>query len=185
MFKRLKEIWNDLSRNILVGERYEKNMRGISLVASLIVVVNSITGFLNLKNGYYSAALTSPLFIFAGLLILYFIRIKQNRKGAVITALIAVVIIFTYEAFTVKHGFTIFWTLLLPLAFSYFADVRAGIGLSLYFLVLYWVLFFTPLRDSFGTQYSDIIAQRFPILYLADVILTTYIMVLIHYLGLS
>ena len=184
MFKRLKETWKDLSRSILVGERYEKNMRGISLVASLIVVVNIITGFLNLKNGYYSAALTSPLFILSGLLILYFIRIKQNRKGAVITALIAFVIIFTYEAFTVKHGFTIFWTLLLPLAFSYFADVRAGIGLSLYFLVLYWVLFFTPLRQSFGNQYSDVIAQRFPILYLADVILTTYIMVQYHQITL-
>ncbi|MBQ3374031.1 MAG: response regulator [Oscillospiraceae bacterium] len=184
MFNRLKEIWKELSRSILVGERYEKNMRGISLVASLIVVVNIITGCLNLKNGYYSAALTSPLFIFAGLLILYFIRVKQNRAGAVITALIAVVIIFTYEAFTVTHGFTIFWTLLLPLAFSYFADVRAGIGLSLYFLILYWVLFFTPLRESLGRHYSDIIAQRFPILYLANVILTTYIMVQYHQITL-
>ena len=37
MIRILREIWRDLGRSILVGERYEKNMRGITLVALLIV----------------------------------------------------------------------------------------------------------------------------------------------------
>ena len=163
-----------------MGERYEKNMRGITLVALLLVTVNVITGGLNLINGYYSAAATSPMFILAGLLILYYIRVRKSQAAAVITAMITVIIIFTYGALTVTHGFTIYWTLLLPLAFCYFADVRAGIGLSLYFLALYFVMFCTPLSRSLATHYSDVIRQRFPLLYLANVILTAYIMVQYH-----
>ncbi len=180
MIQLLRETWKDLGRSILTGERYDKNVRGITLVALLIVAVNVITGTLNLINRYYSAAAASFMFILTGLLILWFIRFRKNRNGAVITALVAVVIIFTYEAFTVSHGFTIFWTLLLPMAFCYFANVKAGIGLSLYFLVLYLAIFLTPLRESLASQYSDIIAQRFPLLYLANVILTIYIMVQYH-----
>ena len=74
MIRILRETWRDLGRSILVGERYEKNMRGIMLVALLIVTVNLITGGLNLINGYYSAAATSPMFILAGLPILCVIR---------------------------------------------------------------------------------------------------------------
>ena len=180
MFKHLRETWRDLGRSILEGERYKRNVRGISLVAVLMVTVNIVTGYLNLRNGFYSAAVTSPLFILAGLLILYFTHIRLNRTGAVITAFAVVIIIFTYETFTVKHGFTIFWTLLLPMAFCYLANVKVGICLSLYFLALYGLLFYTPLRYTLGAHYSDIIAQRFPLLFLADVVLTTYIMVQYH-----
>ena len=180
MLNILREIWKDLGRSILIGERYEKNMRGIKLAALLIVAVNLVTGGLNLINRFYSAALTAPLFILACILILYFTHIRGNRTGAVVTALIAVVAIFTYEAFTVQHGFTIFWTLLLPMAFCYFASVRAGIGLSLYFLLLYGILFMTPLHQAIRVQYSEIITQRFPILYLADVVLTAFIMIQYH-----
>lgn len=176
----LKATWKELGRSIFEGERYERNMRGITVVAALIIALNTVTGIINLKNGYYSAAIASPLFILAGLMILFFTLVKKSRKGAVTTALIAVLIIFTYEIFQVSHGFPIFWTLLLPMAFCYFADVRTGIYLSMYFLFLYCALFFTPLRGLAEAQYSDTIAQRFPLLYLGDVILTIFIMVQYH-----
>ena len=48
MLNILREIWKDLGRSILIGERYEKNMRGIKLAALLIVAVNLVTGGLNL-----------------------------------------------------------------------------------------------------------------------------------------
>ena len=180
MIRYLKNIWNELGRSIFEGRRYEKNMRGITFVALLIVVMNIITGGINLKNGFIGVAVSSAMFILAGLLILVFTIILKNRTGAVHTAMVAVIIIFTYEVISVTHGFPIFWTLLLPMGFCYFASVKAGLGLSLYFLVLYFALFFTPLRDTLAGHYSDVIAQRFPILYLADVIITAYIMVQFH-----
>ena len=180
MFEKLREILKQLDRSIFEGERYERNMRGITLVAVFIVVLNAITGPLNLMNGYIGVFVASTLFGIAGLVMLFFARFKRNRTGAVVTAFISVIALFTYEILTVSHGFPIFWTLLLPLAFCYLADVKTGICLSLYFLVLFLVLFYTPLRDIVAVQYSDVIAQRFPILYFADVALTTYIMVQYH-----
>ena len=180
LIRRLREVWRDLGRSIFEGKRYDNNMRGISCAALLIVIVNIITVPLNLKNGYYSAVVASFMFILAGLVIFAFSHFIKNRNGAIITALISVIIIFTYEGISVSHGFPIFWTLLLPLGFCYFANVKAGIGLSLYFLAFYFVLFFTPLRETLAGHYSEVIAQRFPILYLADVVLTTYIMVQYH-----
>ena len=176
----LKEIWRELGRSIFEGERYERSMMGITIGSLLIVAVNIVTGCINYANGYYSAALTAPVFIVAGLFILFFTVVRRDRRGAVAVALTAVVAVFTYEIFSVPHGFPIFWTMLMPLAFCYLSSVRSGIGLSLYFLVLYWVLFYTPLRATVAGHYSDIITQRFPLLYLADVVLTTYIMVQYH-----
>ncbi len=176
----LRERRHELNRSIFVGDYYAKNMRGITVCAILIVVMNIITGILNLRNGYYSAAITAPMFILAGLLMLYFTLIRKNRTGAVITAVVAVMIIFTYETFTVSHGFPIFWTLLLPMGFCYLASVKVGVCLSLYFLVLYGILFFTPLGETVAARYPEAIAQRFPILYLADVILTALIMLQYH-----
>ena len=180
MIEYLRGIVGELNRSIFVGERYEKNMRGITYAALLIIGVNVITGTINLMNGYPNIAIASAVFILSGLTMLFFTRIKRNRTAAVITASIAVVVLFTYEIFTVEHGFPIFWTLLFPLAFCYLADVRTGICISLYFLALCFLLFYTPVSDLAAAQYSDIIAQRFPILYLADVALTTYIMVQYH-----
>ena len=131
-------------------------------------------------NGFYSVAEASFLYIIAGLVILYFTRVKKNRRGAVITAFLSTVILFTIEIITVEHGFPIFWTLLLPFAFCYFASVKTGLLLSAYFMLLYCVMFFSPLKGVFASQYSDLIAQRFPILYLADVFLTAFIMIQYH-----
>ena len=180
MFTDLRKTWEELGRNIYEGERFEKNLRGISLVALLMIVVNTITGVLNLRNGYYGIAAASFLLLLAGLLILYFARFRRNRRLAVAIALSSLVLLLTYEIFTVSHGFPIFWTLLVPMTACYLASVKTGLCVSFYFLVLYWVLFFTPLRDTLGRNYPDYIAQRFPLLYLANVILTAYIMTQYH-----
>ncbi len=180
MVGRFRELRSSLRRSIFEGKRYENNMRGITFAALLIILVNIVTGSINLINGYAVAAVASAMFILSGALILFLTCVKKSRTGAVITALVSVIVIFTYEALSVSHGFPVFWTLLLPIGFCYFASVRAGIGLSLYFLALYWILFYTPLRGTLAANYSDVIADRFPLLYLADVIITAYIMIQYH-----
>lgn len=180
MLEDLGNIVKELDRSIFEGERYERNMRSLTYGAVLLVVVNAITNVLNLKNGYHSAVVGSSVMLVAGLVILYFTRVRRNRTGAVITAFVAVIISFTYSSFNVTHGFPIFWTLLLPLTFCYLGSVKMGIVLSFYFLVLYWVLFFTPLHTHLAVHYAPAVVQRFPILYLVDVVLTTFIMVQYH-----
>ena len=180
MFKLLKEVWSELDRSIFEGKKLEKNLQGIVFVSFVIIVFNIITGIINLRNGYYVPVVASAMFVVQGTLNIYLIKVKQNRDAAIYTAMVSIIFIFTFEVINVSHGFPIFWTLLIPLAFCFLANVKAGILLSVYFLVLYWVLFYTPLRYTLMSHYSDVIAQRFPILYLANVLLSTFIMTQYH-----
>ena len=180
MFKFLKEVWSELDRSIFEGKKLEKNLQGIVYVSLIIIVSNIITGIINLRNGYYVPVVASAMFVVQGTLNIYFIKVKQNRDAAINTAMVSIIFIFTFEAINVSHGFPIFWTLLIPLAFCFLANVKAGILLSVYFLILYWVLFYTPLRYTLMSHYSDVVAQRFPILYLANVLLSTFIMTQYH-----
>ena len=180
MFKFLKEVWSELDRSIFEGKKLEKNLQGIVYVSLIIIVSNIITGIINLRNSYYVPVVASVMFVVQGTLNIYFIKVKQNRDAAINTAMVSIIFIFTFEAINVSHGFPIFWTLLIPLAFCFLANVKAGILLSVYFLILYWVLFYTPLRYTLMSHYSDVVAQRFPILYLANVLLSTFIMTQYH-----
>ena len=180
MFKFLKGVWSELDRSIFEGKKLEKNLQGIVYVSLIIIVSNIITGIINLRNSYYVPVVASAMFVVQGTLNIYFIKVKQNRDAAINTAMVSIIFIFTFEAINVSHGFPIFWTLLIPLAFCFLANVKAGILLSVYFLILYWVLFYTPLRYTLMSHYSDVVAQRFPILYLANVLLSTFIMTQYH-----
>ena len=42
-FKKIAGIWAELGRSIFVGDRYQKNMRGIAIGAALIVVMNLLS----------------------------------------------------------------------------------------------------------------------------------------------
>ena len=77
MFRTLQEAWKDLDRSILVGERYEKNMRGIGVVGAVIVAVNLVTGTpkpietgkkaaLIVAYNYYGQAAALVVFICSG-----------------------------------------------------------------------------------------------------------------------
>ena len=63
MIRYLKKLWKDLGRSIFVGDRLKKNMVGIAIGAALIVVVNLVTGSINLVQENYWAALSSLVLI--------------------------------------------------------------------------------------------------------------------------
>ena len=53
---------------------------------------------------------------------------------------------------------------MLPIGISYFVSVRYGLILSLYYTVLYCVLFYTPLRNvKMSEFYTEKFMQRFPL----------------------
>ena len=89
----LKEIWADLGRSIFVGDRYEKNMRGLAIGAALIVVMNLITGSMNLAQENYIGALSSLVLILFFSVVFFFIVVVKNRTVALTIAVMAVIII--------------------------------------------------------------------------------------------
>ena len=180
MWKSLRETWAELGRSIFVGERREKNMRGLAIGASLIVVLNLITGTMNLRQGYTMGAISSLVLILFFSTIFYFIVFRKNRTTALTFAVLAVIIIYGYDVVAVTTPIMPIWTLLFPWAFCYLVSVKAGIGLSVYFSALYLILFNTPLRQIVEGKYSQIVIERFALLYLANAFLCVYIMVQYH-----
>ena len=61
MIRFLQNTWKELGRSIFVGERYEKNVRGISVGAGLVLLVNLITGTMNFYQGYYQALVSHDM----------------------------------------------------------------------------------------------------------------------------
>ena len=114
-----------------------------------------------------------------------FIALAAWRRKYMDLALRATMVLcaacFTYYAARgVNEGFAILWTLVIPLAFSYFVEVRTGIIFSLYFLVLLVVLFYTPLRGYVAASYTETFMTRFPILYAINVALSSLAMIQYH-----
>ena len=180
MIRKIQNLWAELSRSIFVGDRYEKNMRGLTIGAALIVLVNLATGFMNVKQGYTMGAVSSLVLIVSFSVVLFLIVVKKNRSFALAIALTAVIVIYTYDVVTVTTPIMPIWTLMFPWAFSYLMSVKAGVGLSAYFTALYMLLFYTPLRQFVEGRYPEIIVERFPILYLVNAVLCIYIMVQYH-----
>ncbi len=180
MIRYVRELWAELSRSIFVGDRYEKNMRGLSIGAALIVVVNLITGFMNILQGYTMGAVSSLVLIVSFSIVFFFIVVRKERTVALTITVIAVILIYSYDVVTVTTPIMPVWTILFPWAFCYLVSVKVGIGMSAYFSALYLLLFYTPLQQFVEGMYPEMIVERFPILYVVNAVLCIYIMVQYH-----
>ena len=176
----LKKVWKDLGRSIFVGDRYKKNMVGIAIGAALIVVVNLVTGSINIAQQNYWAALSSLVLIVFFSLVFVFIVAFKKRTIALALAAIGVVIIYSYDVIVVTTPLMPLWTILFPWAFSYLVSVRVGVAMSGYYSTFYLVLFYSPLKKLVEGKYEPIMFSQFPILYLANAFLCIFIMVQYH-----
>ena len=62
----------------------------------------------------------------------------------------------------------------------YFIGVRYGILIGIYYLCLYMILFYTPLRENLTNTYTQTFMQRFPILYTFALMLESVSMIYYH-----
>ncbi len=177
MRRYLQNIWEELGRSIFTGERRKANLKSVAFVGALIIVLSLITGYINYNKGYLREAGTAIIGIVCGICILYAALALQNRTMAIIAASLYFVIVYTFDTFYSTNGFAILWTLLVPLSLGYLGNVKAGILLSTYFMILYAVVFYSPIRHMVEDNYSEAMMARFPILYFANVVITTYILI--------
>ena len=93
--------------------------------------------------------------------------------------------IFTYYALSgAAKGFALYWVMAMPIGMAYFVSVRYAIYLCTYYELLVCVLFYTPLRERMRQYYSDILMDRYPIVFLTVAGLVFIAMVQYHKLAL-
>ena len=177
----IKDTWRLLDRSIFVGERYQKNMRGMGIVSLIIIIIGTIMSVLNIVQRYYQTLIVSLCIVFVGCLMYYFVNTRKNREAASFTALVFAIAIFTYVTVTgTMNGFAILWTTLIPLIVCYYFNVKYGIFLFLYYEILFCILFYTPFRQLMESHYTATMMNRYPILYLSLGIITSFFMIQYH-----
>ena len=176
----IRETWEMLGRSIFVGERYKKSMKSIAVMSVIVSLAGFVMFVMNIAAGQYLVSLTSIAFLLTGVTDFFLTSVTEKRKAAMIVTILAVLTVMTYNILFVSNGFAFLWTILVPLAISYFFGVRAGILVSFYFSVLFTAAFYSPLRSLVEGHYPEIILNRFPILYFFLFITTSFVMIEYH-----
>ena len=179
MLRQLRQTWDILGRDIVVGERYERNLRSIRDMALILMLAGTVMFVMNILSHAYLVSLTSVAIILAGVCI-YRCVVKRNRHAAMLLTVAAVVLVFTYDIFFVTNGFAFLWTMLVPLAISYLFSVKTGIIVSAYFWLVFLLAFWTPLRTLVEANYAPIIMTRFPVLFFFHIVFTGFVMIQYH-----
>ena len=179
--EKLRKSWMLLHQDIFVGEMREQNMRACLLVGISVAIAAGITTTLNfLGNRDFWTIVTTISQVIGGIIIVVFI-LHDNKKIPTISMMLICIITFTYYAFSgATGGTTIIWTLLAPLGIGYFGNALYGIYCGIYFEVLLIFTFYTPVRNLVSVHYNKFFMDRFPVLYLLNLMLVSICLINYH-----
>ncbi len=74
-----------------------------------------------------------------------------------------------------NDGFAVLWVVFIPFMFMTMVDLKKGLVLSIYFLLMLFLVFHGPLKVLVRYPYPATMRYRFPILYLIDCGMSFYI----------
>ncbi|MBR5733729.1 MAG: histidine kinase, partial [Lachnospiraceae bacterium] len=147
----------------------------------IIAAVGALMTVLNIVQHKGAVTYTTIAICAAGIIISVAVKVFDSLKVAIIAAWIFCVFIFTYYTINgTNEGFAILWTLMVPLALGYFCGILYGLSVSVYYELLFMVLFYTPIRNSLSEYYSATFMLRYPILYLTSILLNSVAMISNH-----
>ena len=187
MLGKLKELWQDLGRSIYDEQKLKSNLKAITAVSLLSVVLGIVMLTINIVQRKSIPIIgTSVLFILAGAVSAVSSGIFKYRKVSEFAAIFTCLVTFTYYAVSGSmNGFSVIWAMLMPIGVSYFLSVKLGIITSAYYEILCIILFYTPLRDKMARYYSEITMTRYPIVFLAVSGVTIVAMIDYHRMALK
>ena len=176
-FENFRSVWN---RNTFVGERYEKNMRSIAVVNSILILMGVILVIVNLMKGDYFTAMSPLAFSVLSITTMICLLVFKSRTAACVVSLVNVIVILTYDVLIISNGFAFLWTMLVPLSICYLFGLKEGVIVTAYFQLLFFAMFYTPLRQFVEGHYPTIVLERFPLLYFFNALITIYVMYQYH-----
>lgn len=186
MIRHLKTVWRELNQPIFVGVRLEKNLRILTVISIVTAVLGLVLIVIDSISGDMPMLIAAIATFLGGVSCAYFAGVKKNRDAAAVIPSVFCMVAFTVYTFTgLGNGTAIFWTLLMPIGISYFVGVKYDVILSAYYAVLFFVLFYTPLRALVAKHYSEAFMSRFPLLFLSLAVFTLVAMVQYHRMALG
>lgn len=186
MAGKFRKLLKDLNKPIYTGERLEDNLKGITAVSILSMVLGIVMLILNIsQHRSIPIICSSVLFIVAGTVSGIASYFYKARNISEFCAIFTCLVTFTFYAVSGSmNGFSVIWALVMPIGVSYFLSVKAGIFTSLYYELLCIVLFYTPLRNHMAKYYSEIVMTRYPVVFLTVASVTIVAMINYHRMAL-
>ena len=180
-------LWKDLNTSIYTGERLKDNLKGITAVSILSMLLGVVMLFINIsQHRSIPIVCSSVLFIVAGTVSAIASYFYTARNISEFCAIFTCIVTFTFYAISGSmNGFSVIWALVMPIGVSYFLSVKLGIITSAYYEILCIILFYTPLRDKMARYYSEITMTRYPIVFLAVSGVTIVAMIDYHRMALK
>ena len=161
--REVREYWKDA--------RWHQ-IKNITILAIALFLMMSMMNFYQRAYGMLLTTLTSAIALFVCLLVG---RRRQNTLPVELVFFVLLLVLFTgYILLGGNDGFATLWVVVVPLMFMMLLNVRLGILISGYFLLLLFLTFYGPLDSLLRYDYPPMIRLRFPLLYLGDCVLSLY-----------
>lgn len=172
MKARLKEYFEVFCANVYDGKRMDENLNGIQITLALLSLFAFImsVSYWSIRDYKMMFSAVALCFLFSGT----YLTMKRSGKRALplIILMLGVMIVFTYYIFSGgNNSFSILWTLLAPMFIMSTVGIKAGTIVGAYFQMIFFVVFWTPLRSIVEEHYTDTFLNHFPILYLCVLII--------------
>ena len=158
-------------------EEYRRNeqwrqLRDISVMCIAAFIIMSILNVI--QHSYIMLATT----LGSAAVLAYFLRegwIEKDTKALKWAfAGVFTVMCTYYILFGGNEGFALLWVIFVPFLFTLMIDAIKGIALSVYFLLLLFLVFYGPLDFLLQYDYPVMVRLRFPLFFAVDFVLSTY-----------
>lgn len=145
------------------------------IVSLLLFIGSFVLTIMNFAYAYWFMAATTGLLMVAFAVCYILSNDIKNRRVVTYIMATVIILVFTYYAVSGQNeGFAILWILLIPMIGSLVLGLKASIIVSSYYVLLNFLLFYTPLRVNIMDNYTPTFMARFPVLFLIDAIVSTY-----------
>lgn len=154
----------------------EKDYISKAVVSIVLFIASLFMLIININNGSDLMAKCSLILVLGFLLSFITAIIFKNSKisGFLITLLVGLILsIFAISGG--NDGFAILWILLVPVFAINLLGIKNGLLISTYFLIFIFLIFVTPIKSNMVDKYTTEFIARFPILFLADYLISTFL----------
>lgn len=154
------------------GEEQWQQLHAISLLAIAAFLLMSVANVI--QRSYLMLAST----LGAALLLCFGLKSAKKENSTFpleLAFFIVLLVVFTgYVIYGGNDGFAVLWIIFVPFLYMTMVNVRLGMALSLYYLLLLILTFYGPFTSLLRYDYSSMMRLRFPLLYLIDCVMSLY-----------
>lgn len=170
----IKDYWQIFCASSSVNKRIEENRKNLQFSLLILAGFCLVLALINTSSHQYQTTVSTLVLFVLFVSTFLTMRITGKDTASLTFCMIGLMLVLSSYVITGENqGFSALWTLMAPLLVMIIIGVRAGMAVGIYFQVLLTALFWTPLRSLVETHYAESFLDRFPVLYLCALVISS------------